>query len=266
MFAHVLIHDSLHRFLRHSLLDLPDGLSRVQTLGTHFDAIHDGVTAEQFVGVVQLLQTFLGSLVAAVLDEAGGLQQSGRTEEFVWVPPKAGAGSGAAGAEDALVEAIQLVAVSGGLQAFGLGIRVLGDEVRLSGPVLLEEGFLVDDQITDHRLTGQGTDFDGLFQTGHRREAGQAVAAVDVHAVGAAHAFPAGTAETQGLVLGLQFQQGVQQHHAGRYIQGVFLHVGPAVLLGVVAVDAEGGELGIGHVSRSSAWGTPSRFWAFRAG
>jgi len=95
-------------------------------------------------------------------------------------------------------------------------------------------------KVPDHRQAGEGAQGDGLLQAGKGRDAGQAVEAVDVHGVGAAYPFPAGAAEAQGVVLVLEQQQGVQQHHvAGLDIQLVALHARLGVGVGVVAVDGE---------------------------
>jgi hypothetical protein len=82
------------------------------------------VAAEQAVRVFQVVQALAGGLVAAVGDEAVGLQQTGRADELVGVPPEAGAAGGAAGAQDALVQAVELFALFGRLQALLLGRRL----------------------------------------------------------------------------------------------------------------------------------------------
>jgi hypothetical protein len=56
--------------------------------------------------VFELVEPLAGALVAAVLDPAVGLQQDGRTEIAVGVPPIRRAGGRAAGAQDALIEAV----------------------------------------------------------------------------------------------------------------------------------------------------------------
>src|SRR5690606_31246755 len=77
-------------------LDLSDSLGRVQPLGACFGAVHDRVAAVQLERVFQLVQAGTGILVTRVHDPAIGLQQDGRTEITVAVPPIAGAGGGAA--------------------------------------------------------------------------------------------------------------------------------------------------------------------------
>ena len=52
-------------------------------------------------------------LVSAVGEPAVGLEENGGTEVFFAVPPVGRTRGGAAGAEDAFVEAIELLAVGG---------------------------------------------------------------------------------------------------------------------------------------------------------
>ena len=49
-----------------ALLDLGDGLARVQALRADFCAVHDGMTPVQLVGIIQLCEPFLGEVVSAV--------------------------------------------------------------------------------------------------------------------------------------------------------------------------------------------------------
>ena len=102
--------------------------------------------------------------VAAVGDEAIGLQQAGRADELVGVPPEARARGRAARAQDAFVQAVQLVALLGRLQALLLGRRLVVDEVRLDRVVLLEELRHVDDQVADHRQARQRLQHDRVLQ------------------------------------------------------------------------------------------------------
>ena len=75
---------------------------QIQSLGTDVDASHDRVAAEKAVRVFQVVRALPRSLIAAVGQKAESLQQAGRTDELVGIPPKTGAGGGAAGAQDAL--------------------------------------------------------------------------------------------------------------------------------------------------------------------
>ncbi len=96
---------------RHVLLDLLDGLGRIQALGTRPRAVEDGVTPVQTHAVVEHLLSLRVALVARVVEPAVGLQQDGWTEVLLAIPPVRGAGCGTAGAEDAFVETVELFAL-----------------------------------------------------------------------------------------------------------------------------------------------------------
>ena len=110
------------------LLDVSDRLGGVESLGTGLGAVHDRVAAVELEAVVQSLQSLLSLLVTRVDDPAVGLRErqsqtaiggrrgghlheDGRAEVLVGVPPVRGAGGGAAGAENALVQPVQLLPV-----------------------------------------------------------------------------------------------------------------------------------------------------------
>src|SRR5579883_2889857 len=99
-----------------ALLDLADRLGGVEVLGAGLGAVHDGVAAIEAERVLELVETVAGRLVAAVGDPAEGLQQDGRAEIALGVPPVARAGGRAAGAEDALVIAVEPAALLGRLR------------------------------------------------------------------------------------------------------------------------------------------------------
>ena len=82
--------------------------------------------------------------------------------------------------------------------------------------VLLEELRHVHDQVADHRQARQRPQLDRLLQVGELGDAGEPVLAVDVHRVRAAHAFAAGAAQRQRVVLRLDADQRVEQHAVGR--------------------------------------------------
>jgi len=60
--------------LHHQLLDLADGLGRVEALGADLGAVHDGVAAIQLERIFQIVQALAGGLVAAVGDPSIGLR------------------------------------------------------------------------------------------------------------------------------------------------------------------------------------------------
>ena len=99
---------------------------------------------EQAVRVLEVVEALRGGLVAAVGDEAVSLQQTGGTNELVGVPPEAGAARRAARAQDALVQAVEHLALLGRLQALLLRGDAVVDQVGLDAVVLLEEQRHVD--------------------------------------------------------------------------------------------------------------------------
>ncbi len=125
--------------LHHHLLDFRDGLCRVQSLGAGFRAIHDGVAAVEAERVFEVVEAFAGGLVAAVYQPAIGLQQRGGAEIAVAVPPVGRSRRRAAGAEDALVEPVELPAVLIALAPFPFRRRRLRLQPGLSEGVLRVE-------------------------------------------------------------------------------------------------------------------------------
>src|SRR5688572_12135810 len=101
------------RPLHQHLLGLGDRLGRVEALGAGVGAVHDRVAAVEAERILELVEPLALHLVAAVGEPAIGLEQDGGAEEAVRIPPIARAGRGAAGAQDALVQAVQLGAVLG---------------------------------------------------------------------------------------------------------------------------------------------------------
>lgn len=124
------------------MLNLVDGTTRVQLLGTSMSAVHDGMATVQLVGVVQVLQTLLRHLVTGIRNPAVRLLENGGTQVLVGVPPVGGARGGAASAQNALVQTVQQLAVLVRLQVLALVVGVhlrLLLQPRLDGRVLLVE-------------------------------------------------------------------------------------------------------------------------------
>ncbi|CVN02931.1 Uncharacterised protein [Streptococcus pneumoniae] len=118
----------------------------------------------------------------------------------------------------------------------------LGDQERHDLAVGLEERVHVHDQVLLHRQALDGLHQDGLGQVEvlQERLAGQAVAAVDAHGVGAAHAVGAGAAERQGaVVVPLDLVQGVQHAVGAVHGQAPLVPVGLLGGLREVAADLE---------------------------
>ena len=71
----------------HELFDLGDSLSRIKALWTGVCAAHNGVTPIEAEWTFKVVQAFAGSLISAIHDPTICLQQDGRTEITVAVPP-----------------------------------------------------------------------------------------------------------------------------------------------------------------------------------
>ena len=101
--------------------------------------VEDSVAAIQTHFVLKLLLTVCFVGIPRVSNPAVGLHESGRAEVLVLIPPVGGTGGRTAGAEDALIEAVKLLAVFWGLKEFTLSGGIVILEVRLDGLVLLVE-------------------------------------------------------------------------------------------------------------------------------
>src|SRR5690606_12198756 len=100
-------------------------------------AVHDGVAAVELERVLEVVESRTGVFVAGVDDPAVGLEQDRGAEVAIAVPPVAGARGAAAGAQDALVQAVELGAVLLRLQALAVRRRrALGADPGLDGGVL----------------------------------------------------------------------------------------------------------------------------------
>ena len=219
-------------------------LAGIQALRAGPRAVHDGVAAVQLERVFQVVQALAGVLVARVGDPAVGLQQDGRAQVLVAVPPVAGAAGRAAGAQDALVQAVELLAVLRRLQALAWpGCRALRAQPRLDRGVLRVEMRQVRHQVLDHRHVRQRVDSDlALATVLDGRGAGQRVGTVDVHRAAAADALAAGTAKGQRRIdLVLDLQQRVQNHRAAAgQVHLVGVHARILAIVRTPAIDLEG--------------------------
>jgi succinate dehydrogenase / fumarate reductase iron-sulfur subunit len=201
-----------------------------------------GVAAIEPERIFQIIEALTGKLVAAVDDPAIGLQQRRRAQVTLTVPPVARAAGRAAGAQDALVQTIELGAIFLGLQALALRRRRDRLQPGLDRGVLGVEVGQVRHQILDDRHMRQRVDLDFARHLVDGLGAGQGVGAVDIHGAGAAHALAAGTAEGQGRIqLILDLEQGVQDHRAaGSQVNLVGIHarVFPTVRIPAVHLEA----------------------------
>src|SRR5262245_4499936 len=128
-----------NRALEHQLLDFTYGTRRIEPLRADVDAVHDRMATEQAVGVFQVVKALVDRLVAGIGDEPVRLEQPGGTDELVRIPPERRAGGRAAGAQNALVQPVEVFALFGRLQPLAFRRRRIVNEVWLDRVVLLEE-------------------------------------------------------------------------------------------------------------------------------
>ena len=88
------------------LLQMLKSCSRVESLGAGKRAEADLVALAQLHVSAKHLESLLGELITGVNDPAVGLHEDSRAQVVLRMPPVARAGGLAAGAEDALVEAV----------------------------------------------------------------------------------------------------------------------------------------------------------------
>src|SRR3569832_2367297 len=181
---------SYHVF-EHELADFVDGLSEIESLGADLDTNHDGVTAKQTVRPFELAQALGRGLIAAVGEKTIRLQQRRGAAEFIGIPPERRACGGAACAEYAFVQTVELVALRRALPVFHLGLGLVHGEPGFHRTVLVPEQAQVHHEVAYHGHARQRPDLHGLFQILQWRNTREPVAAVAVHAVRTAHAFTA---------------------------------------------------------------------------
>src|SRR5271166_633404 len=112
-----------HPPLDHHFLDVDDRLGRVEALGAGLGAVHDRVAAVEAERVLEIVEPLALGLVARVDEPTISLEQDRRTQIAVAVPPVARAGGRAGGAENALIEAVELRPLLWRLQPFLLRRR-----------------------------------------------------------------------------------------------------------------------------------------------
>lgn len=177
------------------------------------------------------------------------MKQGSRSQVRLRVPPVTGARGAAASAQYALIHPVQLRPILLALQNLlpWRRRRALPLQPRLNALVLIVEVGHVHDQVLDHEHVRQRRDRRGGLR-GDLRQAGEAVAAVNVHRAGPADSLAAGPPEGEGRVdLVLDLDEGVEDH--GAALLEVDLVVLELRLRGVVRgppVDREGLEIGGG--------------------
>src|SRR5262245_7016294 len=84
--------------LDHLQLEPGDCFRGIESLRARLGAVHDGVAAIETERVLEIVKPLAGGFIARIRDPARRLQQRGRAEEAVAVPPIAWGGGRAAGA------------------------------------------------------------------------------------------------------------------------------------------------------------------------
>src|SRR6185369_16014735 len=196
------------------LLGFRDRFRWIQPLGTDIRAIHDRVTAIEAEWIFEAVEPLAGGFVAAVGEPAIGLQQDGRSEEAILVPPVARAARRAAEAEDAFVQAVELRPILGALQPLlARWCRGRGLQPRLDRRILRISVREVGNEILHYLHVRQRRDLDLALDLRNCGGAGEAVSSVHVHRTASANPLAAGTAEGQGGVdLVLDLDQSVEDH------------------------------------------------------
>ena len=116
-----------------SMLELVDGTTGVEILGASIGTVHNGVATVELVGIVQILQTLFGHFITRIGNPTVGLLEDGRTQVLVGMPPVGRTGGGAAGTENALVQAIEEKTVF-------VGLEILHFVVGVHDSLLLQPG------------------------------------------------------------------------------------------------------------------------------
>jgi len=229
----------------------------VEALGASERAETDLVALSELHVATKHLQALVGVLIARVNNPSVGLHEHSWPKVILRVPPIAGAGRLAAGAEHALVKTVEELSLLHRLQIL-LDLQVSGHlltlQEGLDGLVLRVEVRHVNDQILQHEHEHQGRDHGLVVVLGHGGEAGQVVAAVNVHGAGAADALAARAAEGEGGVdLVLDLDEGVEDHGTALVHVNVVSHVLGLILwvVGVRSVDIEALEFALLSLSQA---------------
>ena len=127
---------------------------RVRTDRCETTYVEDGVATVQRHAVLETLLALSTVAITRVGDPSIGLHQDGGAEVLVLVPPVRGARGRAAGAENALVHAVELLTVFLRLVEFSLWDVVIL-EVRLDRLVLLVELGEVGNKVFDNVHWGE---------------------------------------------------------------------------------------------------------------
>src|SRR5690554_1821533 len=216
-------------------------LCGVQAFRTNTYTVHDTPAAEYAERVIQVRQSLGLGGITTIHQEAIGLQHARRTDELIRVPQEGRTRCRAAGTENTLVQAVQLLTVFRRLQALDSRRRGVVHKVRHNFFVLLVEQTHIHHQVTDNRQARQRAQNQlvVLDHFGNRSDTSQTVLAVHVHAIGATNALTTGTTECNSWILFLGQRQHIQNHQilAFRQLDLDVLHVRGVVSFRVITVQ-----------------------------
>lgn len=192
--------------------------------------------------ILQIVQPFAGHFITAIGQPAVRLEQNGRAEELVAVPPIAGTSSRAAGAQNTFIQPVQLFTLFWRLKPLLTTWRGADRlQPRPDRSVLCVKMGEVRDKILDDFHVRQRRDAQFAFDIIDRRRAGEAVLAIHVHGARSANPLTARPAKGECRInLVLYFEQSVENHRAAAikiHFEGVVTRVLTTVR--IVAIDLE---------------------------
>jgi len=136
---------------------MTDCSSWVQALRANCNTIHDPAAAKYTKRIIQASQSLHICSVSAVRKKAISLQQAGRADELIWIPPERRTVCATASAKYAFVKAVQLFSFFGRLQALDNRWSCIVDQVRLNLFVLLVKYRHVYNKVANNWQTGKRT-------------------------------------------------------------------------------------------------------------
>jgi len=224
------------------LFDLGNCPGGVEMFWARFCAVHNRVTLEHGISIIHLFKSLSSVVISRVNEPSVRLLDDGRSEIFVSVPPVRWTRGGAASAEDALVETVELCSVSFALVVFSCSwsfVSLL--EPWLDRFVLSVEVVHVWDEILDDIHVGKWPDLSRLSNISAVRKTSQVVDTIDVHGAGSADTFSARSSESKSRVdLVLDHDKSIKNHWAAFvHVDFVGLHSGLSAIIGVPSVNLE---------------------------
>ena len=91
--------------------NVADRTRRVKALGTDIHTILNAMAPEHTEGIVKLRQTLIRRLISTISQKPIRLQQAGRSDKSIGIPPERRTACRTASAKNALVESIELGSV-----------------------------------------------------------------------------------------------------------------------------------------------------------